>query len=101
MFRAIISPILWGTRLCLQLVVQNTDNAASWSQQAALSVLYTTNCKHSLVPEDERNYRPKHVELIEIINKIIIVASSRLFILTVWRQNYFFKFYHTLYIKCE
>jgi len=27
-----------------------------------------------------RNYRPKHVELIEIINKIIIVASSWLFI---------------------
>jgi len=28
-----------------------------------------------------RNYRPKHVELIEIINKIIIVASMWLFIL--------------------
>jgi len=28
-----------------------------------------------------RNYRPKHVELIEIINKIIIVATSWLFIL--------------------
>jgi len=35
----------------------------------------------SSAPEDGRNYRPKHVELIEIINKIIIVASSRLFIL--------------------
>jgi len=45
-------------------------------------VLYTTSCKHSLVvPEDGRNYRPKHVELIEIINKIIIVASIWLFIL--------------------
>jgi len=32
-------------------------------------------------PEDGRNYRPKHVEVIEIINKIIIVASSWLFIL--------------------
>ena len=31
--------------------------------------------------EDGRNYRPKHVELIEIVNKIIIVASSRFFIL--------------------
>jgi len=28
-----------------------------------------------------RNYRPKHVELIEIVNKVIIVASSWLFIL--------------------
>jgi len=34
-----------------------------------------------VVPADERNYRPKHVEMIEIINKIIIVASSWLFML--------------------
>ena len=40
MFRAIISPILRSTRLCLQLVVQCTDDAA-WH--------YTTSCKHSLV----------------------------------------------------
>jgi len=32
-------------------------------------------------PEDGRNYRPKHVKVIEIINKTIIVASSWLFIL--------------------
>ena len=32
-------------------------------------------------PEDGQNYHPKHVELIEVINKIIIVASSWLFIL--------------------
>ena len=43
---------------------------------------YATSCKtQSNAPEDGRNYRPKHVELIEIINKIIIVASSLLFIL--------------------
>jgi len=35
----------------------------------------------SSAPEDVRNYRPKRVELIGIIDKIIIVASSRLFIL--------------------
>jgi len=35
----------------------------------------------SNAPEDGRNYRPKHVELIEIINKIIMVTSSWLFIL--------------------
>jgi len=34
----------------------------------------------SSVPEDGRNYCPKHVKLIEIINKIM-VESSRLFIL--------------------
>ena len=32
MFRAIISPILRSTRLCLQLVVQCTDGAACWWQ---------------------------------------------------------------------
>ena len=30
MFRAIISPILRSTRLCLQLVVQRTNDAAGW-----------------------------------------------------------------------
>ena len=35
----------------------------------------------SSAPEDGRNYRPKHVELIEIINKFIIAASSWLFLL--------------------
>jgi len=35
----------------------------------------------SSAPEDGQNYRPKHVELIEIVNKIIIVASSWLFVL--------------------
>ena len=43
MFRAIISPIIRNTRLCLQLVVQSTDDAA------ASSVHYTTSRKHSLV----------------------------------------------------
>ena len=38
-------------------------------QQAASSVHYTTSCKHGpSAPEDGRNYRPKHVELIEINN---------------------------------
>jgi len=34
----------------------------------------------SIAPEDGRIYSPKHVQLIEIIYKIIIVASSWLFI---------------------
>ena len=33
--------------------------------------------------EDGRNYRPKHVELIEMINEIIIVTSIWLFILVL------------------
>ena len=44
--------------------------------------LYHKLLTQSSAPEDGRNYRAKHVELIEIINnKIIIVASSWLFIL--------------------
>ena len=43
-------------------------------------MFYTTNYKQSNRPEDGLNYPPKHVELIEIFNKIIIVASSCLFI---------------------
>jgi len=42
--------------------------------RAASSVHYTTSCKHkSSAPEDGRNYRPKHVELIEIINKPLLL----------------------------
>jgi hypothetical protein len=50
--------------------------------QDEVELHHTKSCKHSLVlPEDGRTYRPKDVELIEIINKITIVASSWLFIL--------------------
>jgi len=35
----------------------------------------------SSAPEDGRNYPPKHVELIEVTNKIIIFASIWLFVL--------------------
>jgi len=45
------------------------------NQQVASSVYCTTSRKHPSAPEDGRNYCPKLVELIEIINKIIIVAS--------------------------
>jgi hypothetical protein len=49
--------------------------AASW-------VPYTTSCNtQSSAPEDGRNHCPKHVELIGIINKSVIVASSWLYYL--------------------
>ena len=41
-----------------------------------LGALYHKLQTQSSAPEHGRNYRPKHVELIEIIDKIIIVASS-------------------------
>jgi len=46
-----------------------------------VGVLYHKLQTQSSAPEDGRNYRPKHVELIEIINKIFIVASIWLFML--------------------
>jgi len=56
MFRAIISPILMNTRLSLQLVVQCTDDAAGWLPAGR----WAKNC-------------PKHIELIEIINKLLLL----------------------------
>ena len=40
---------------------------------AASSVHYTTSCKQSSAPEDGRNYLPKQVEMIEIINKPLLL----------------------------
>jgi len=41
-----------------------------------VGALYHKLLKQPSAPEDGRNYRLKHVELIETINKIIIVAFS-------------------------
>ena len=72
MFRAIISPILRSTRLCLWYNAPTMLPAGS-----IVGALYHTLYTQSSAPEDGRNYRPKHVELIEIINKIIIVACRQ------------------------
>jgi len=55
----------------------------NWSPAGSIvGALYHKQQTQSNDPEDGRNYRPKHVELIVIINKIIVVASSWLFILS-------------------
>jgi len=42
--------------------------------QATSWVHYTTSCNtQSSAPEDGRNNRPKHVELIGIINKLLLL----------------------------
>jgi len=81
MFRAIISPISRSTRLCVTACGKMQPRfcqpvgyrlATSW-------VHYTTNCNaQSSAPEDGQNDCPKHVELIGIINKplLLLVASS-------------------------
>ena len=55
-------------------VIYSTDDAACKQHRRCY-------IPQSSAPEDGRNYRPKHVELIEIVNKVIIVASSWLFVL--------------------
>ena len=74
-----ISPIFSSTRLCVTacgiMHPLQCRPAASW-------VPYTTSCNtQSSAPEDGRNHCPKHVELIGIINKSVIVASSWLYYL--------------------
>jgi len=65
-----------------------TISTSSWSPaDSIVGVLYHKQQTHSGAPEDGRIYRPKHVELMEFINKIIIiiiiiVASGWLFILS-------------------
>ena len=61
----------------------------------ACGIMHRRCCRQA--PEDGRNYRPKHVELIEIINKIIIVASSWLFILLYRFHSKYYFLDHTLF----
>jgi len=48
-FREMISPILRNARLCLQLVVKCTGDAACSHQQTASPVHHTTRCKHGIM----------------------------------------------------
>ena len=99
MFRAIISPILWSTRLCVTacgIMHRRCCRPVAWMSCSTLSrslagsivsALYHKLQTHFNAPEDGRNYSPKHVELIGIINKplllhlvvciIILVMHSR------------------------
>jgi len=64
----------------VELVI--TSSTSSWLPAGSIAgAFYHKLQTQSNVPEDGRNYQPKHVELIEFINKIIIFASNWLFIL--------------------
>ena len=71
MFRAIISPIFWSTRLCVTawciMHPRCCRSATSWVHYA------TSSNTQSSAPEDWRDHRPKHVELIGIINKPLLL----------------------------
>jgi hypothetical protein len=85
MFRAIISPIFRSTRLCVTACCINHPlccRPVAWKRSSSTSGLptgiipvhYTTRCNtQASAPEDGRNYRPKNVELIGIINKLLLL----------------------------
>ena len=71
MFRQIILPIFRSTRLCVTACGVMHPRCC---RQATLRVHYTTSCNtQSSAPEDGRNRRPKHVELIGIINRLLLL----------------------------
>ena len=67
MFREIILPIFRSTRLCVTACGKMHRPATSW-------VHCTTSCNtQSCAPEDGRDHRPTHVEVIGIINKPLLL----------------------------
>jgi hypothetical protein len=78
MFRAIVSFILRSTRLCFNSVWFKHRRCCSWWHVTSLqhrrcTIPQDVQITHSSAPEDGRNYRPKHVELIEVINKLSLL----------------------------
>ena len=73
MFRAIISPIFKRTSLCVTAcgtMPAGSLEAKEGYRPATSWVNYTTSYNtQSSASEDGRDYRPKHAELIGIINK--------------------------------
>ena len=79
MFRAMTTPIFRSTRLCVTACGKTHPRCylpvTSW-------VLYTTSCNtESSAPEDGRDHRPKHVELIGIINKSLLLHLVGVYII--------------------
>ena len=73
--------ILFGFMLIVELPCYRP--ATSW-------VHYTTSCNtQSSVPEDERDQRPKHVELIEIINKPLLLHQAGVYIVYTYASDIF------------
>ena len=67
MFRVVVSSILRKTTLCLQ-------SAGDMSPAGSIvGALYHKLQTQSSVPENGRNFRPKHVKLIEAIDKLSLL----------------------------
>ena len=75
MFRDIILPIFRSTRLCVTVcgIMHTHDVAGRWPATSWV-VHYTTSYNTlSSAPEDGQNNCPKHVQLIGIINKPLLL----------------------------
>ena len=82
MFRAIILPILRSTRLCVTacgLMHPLQCQPVAWKLCFQATGRHCNGCimpqavTHSSAPEDGQNNCPKHVELIGIINKLLLM----------------------------
>jgi len=77
---------------CCQPVVWKRRNSAAKLPAGIIPVHYTTSCNtQSIAPEDERDHRPKHVELIGIINKPLLVHLVGVYIIYIndaWSNKY-------------
>ena len=67
---------------------------------------YTTSCNtQSSAPEDGRNHRPKHVELIGFINKPLLLHLVGVYIIYIkvaWSNKYQMGFRHlTERVECN
>ena len=81
MFRAMISPIFRSTRLCVTACgIMHRYNAGL--PAGIIPVHYTTSCNtQPSAPEDESDHRPKHVELIGIINEPLLLHLVGVYII--------------------
>ena len=78
MFRALIPPIFRSIRLCVAVPpLPGYRPAKSW-------VRYTTSCNtQSSAPEDGRDQRPKHVDLIGIISTPLLLHLVGVYIIYI------------------
>ena len=95
MFRALISPNFRSTRLCVTacgiMHPRCCRQATSWGH-------YTTSCNtQSSAPEVGRDQRPKHVEMIGIINKPLLLHLVGVYIIYI---IYLKKFLTTILSDC-
>ena len=84
MFRAIILPIFRSTRLCVNSLWYNepTMLPASGRQHRGCIIPQAVNTQSSAL-EDGRDQRPKHGELIGIINKPLLLHVVGVYIINI------------------